>query len=30
MAGEDSHGKRATEEIPKEEMPVGQRIRRMR
>jgi hypothetical protein len=30
MAREDNHGKRTTEEIPKEEMPAGQRIRRIR
>jgi len=30
MAGEDSQGKRAAEEIPEEDMPVSQRLRRMR
>ena len=30
MADEDSRGKRAAEEIPEENMPVSQRLRRMR
>jgi hypothetical protein len=30
MPGEDSHGKRAAEEIPKDKMSVGQHIRCMR
>jgi uncharacterized FlaG/YvyC family protein len=30
MVGEDSRGKRVVEEIPKEEMLVGQHIYRMR
>ena len=30
MAGEDNQGKRAVEEIPEENMPMNQRLQRMR
>ena len=30
MASEDNRGKRAAEEIPEENMPMNQRLRRMR
>jgi len=30
MAGEDNHDKRAVEEVPKENLPMSQRLRRMR
>jgi len=30
MAGEENRGKRVVEEVPEENMPMNQRLRRMR